>query len=97
MKTILAAALLLGLGIFGMCFNIIFRKDGQFPETEISKNKEMRKLGIKCVNEQESDMIGCAVKERKTACTGNYSEACSGCSFQTSGLAGVKSRKETTE
>ena len=46
MKTLLISILIIGLGIFGMCFNIIFRKNGEFPETEISRNKEMRKLGI---------------------------------------------------
>ena len=97
MKTLLAAIILLGFGVFGMCFNIIFRKNGEFPETEISKNKEMRRLGIKCMNEQEKEMLGCSEKERRTSCTGNYSEACSGCSFQTSGLGRVKARKVTKE
>lgn len=48
-KTVLAAAILLGIGVLGMCFNIIFRKNGKFPETEVSRNENMRKLGIKCM------------------------------------------------
>ena len=55
LKTLLAAVLFLGICIFGMCFNIIFRKDGKFPETEVSKNENMRKLGIKCMKEQEDE------------------------------------------
>ena len=43
MKIFIAALLLVGLCIIGLCFNIIFRKDGKFPETEIENNKEMRK------------------------------------------------------
>lgn len=85
MRVFLAAILLIGLGVFGMCFNIIFRKDGEFPETEISKNKEMRRLGIKCMNELERERLGCTGKEEKASCTGNYSEACGGCSFHASG------------
>ena len=47
----MAAIVLVGLCVFGLCFNINFRKDGKFPETEIENNKEMRKRGIKCAKE----------------------------------------------
>ena len=56
MKTVLAAIILLGLGVLGMCFNIIFRKNGKFPETEISRNENRRKMGIKCMREQDEDI-----------------------------------------
>lgn len=75
MKTFLLAVLVVGIGVFGMCFNIIFRKDGEFPETEVSKNKDMRRLGIKCMHEQEEEMRGCTDKEAKVSCSGD----CSGC------------------
>ena len=58
MKIFLAALLLVGLSIIGLCFNIIFRKNGHFPETEISNNKEMRKLGIRCAKEEELRIWG---------------------------------------
>ena len=48
MEIFIAALLLVGISVIGLCFNIIFRKNGQFPETEISNNKEMKKLGIRC-------------------------------------------------
>lgn len=52
MKVIIAALIFLGIAIFFMCFNIIFRgKD--FPDSEISHNKEMRKRGIICAKEDE--------------------------------------------
>ncbi len=52
MKIIIAALIFIGIAIFMMCFNIIFRgKD--FPDTEISHNKEMRKRGIICAKEEE--------------------------------------------
>ena len=82
LKTLLAAALFLGICIFGMCFNIIFRKDGKFPETEVSKNKDMRALGIRCMKEEEEDRFGNErQRERSTSCTGTYSDACAGCGF----------------
>ena len=53
MEILIAALVLVGLCVFGLCFNIIFRKDGKFPETEIENNIEMRKRGIKCAKEDE--------------------------------------------
>ena len=53
MKVFLAAILFVGLCVLGLGFNIFFRKDGHFPDTEISTNPNMKKLGIKCVKEEE--------------------------------------------
>ena len=36
MKLIVLTLILTGLCVFLLCFNIIFRKDGKFPETEIN-------------------------------------------------------------
>ena len=58
MEVLLAALILVGLCVFGLCFNIIFRKDGKFPETEIENNREMRKRGIKCAKEDEMKLWG---------------------------------------
>lgn len=58
MEIFVAAIVLVALCIFGMCFNIIFRKNGKFPETEIEKNVEMRKRGIKCAKEEEIRLWG---------------------------------------
>jgi len=76
LKLILAAAVLVGLSVFGMCFNIIFRKNGEFPETEVSRNKEMKKLGIRCAKEEEMKIWGRKRKEKPT-CSGE--EECSDC------------------
>jgi len=82
MKTVLAAIIFLGICIFGMCFNIIFRKDGKFPETEVSKNPEMKKLGIKCLHEMEQEMrMKDRQKGKDSSCPGTYSDSCVGCSF----------------
>ena len=58
MEIFIAALLLVALCVFGLCFNIIFRKDGKFPETEIENNVEMRKRGIKCAKEEEIKLWG---------------------------------------
>lgn len=79
LQTFLAAALFVGLCILGLGFNIFFRKNGKFPETEISSNKEMRKLGIKCAKEEEMERVSGGV--RNSSCNGERSDACSSCAF----------------
>ena len=80
MKTLLAAILILAIAIALMCVGIIVK--GKFPETEVSKNENMRKLGIKCPNEQEKEMFGTERQRQKSkSCTGIYSDACIGCGF----------------
>ena len=71
MKTVLAAIILLGLGVLGMCFNIIFRKNGKFPETEISRNENMRKMGIECMREQDEDIFSKKKPKKDASCTGS--------------------------
>ena len=77
MTVFLVTLVLVAAGIFGMCFNILFRKDGAFPEYEVGSNKEMRRLGIRCMKE-EMDR-----KERPVhaACTGSADPSCEGCSL----------------
>ncbi|MDO5442194.1 MAG: hypothetical protein Q4G10_00835 [Bacteroidia bacterium] len=79
MKVFLLSLVLIGLGVFGMCFNIIFRKDGKFPEYEVSQNKEMRKRGIRCMHEEEEMLFGDKNKPRHESCSGEMTEACKGC------------------
>jgi hypothetical protein len=82
MRVFLLAFAIIALCVFGMCFNIIFRKDGEFPEYEVSKNKEMRKLGIRCMHEQEAELHGKKKSEKVPEhCSGEVTEACASCAF----------------
>lgn len=81
METLLAAVIIIAIGVLGMCFNIIFRKNGKFPETEVSKNPAMRKLGIRCMREEDEELASGGRKKKSAACSGTYSDACSGCGF----------------
>jgi len=58
MKLVLLCIILVGICVFLLCFNIIFRKDGKFPDTEIEHNKEMRKRGIQCAKIEEKRLWG---------------------------------------
>ena len=51
---LLLTLLLLAFAAFLLCFNIIFRKNGKFPETHIGNNKEMAKKGIYCAAAQDA-------------------------------------------
>ena len=76
MEVLLAAIVLVGLCVFGLCFNIIFRKDGKFPETEIENNREMRKRGIKCAKEDEIKMWGKKGPDGKPECSDGGCSSC---------------------
>lgn len=81
MEIFVAALLLVGLCVAGMCFNIIFRKDGKFPETEISNNREMRKRGIRCAKEEEMRLWGDR-KGGKSSCDSSACSTCGGCDLK---------------
>ncbi|MDR3185111.1 MAG: hypothetical protein LBT49_06890 [Prevotellaceae bacterium] len=38
-----------------MAISIIIKKNGKFPETEIGRNKNMQRLGIRCTKQEEPD------------------------------------------
>lgn len=53
MQLIIISLIVVGIAVFLLSFNIIFRKDGKFPETEIGHNKEMRRRGLMCAKSEE--------------------------------------------
>ena len=83
METFLVALVIIAIGVFGMCFNIIFRKNGEFPEYEVGENKKMRELGIKCMREVEEELFPSKDKKKHSHCTGNFTDDCKGCGFYT--------------
>lgn len=75
MKLFLLALAIVGIAVFLLCFNVIFR-NRPFPDGEISRNKELRKRGIICANEEEIKLHG---KRRKTSSGKCDPSACSDC------------------
>lgn len=53
MEIVLLSVGLVGIAFLALGVNVFFRKDGQFPETEVGKNKHMRELGIFCTKCEE--------------------------------------------
>ena len=85
MKVFLAAVLFIGLCVLGLGVSIFFRKGGHFPETDISKNKDMKRLGITCPREDELREQGERFRNKSGMtgkCTGEYTSACEGCAFR---------------
>lgn len=82
MDVLIAALVFVGLSVFLLSFNIIFRKNGKFPNTEIGHNKEMRKRGIRCAKDDERRMWR-KKKGLTSDCAADDCESggCSGCSY----------------
>ncbi len=55
--TVIAAAVVLGLGVLGMCFNVIFRRK-DFPQFDVGSNEEMKKRGIRCFKDEDAAAQG---------------------------------------
>lgn len=88
MKTFLLAVIVLAVGIAGMAITIIVKKDGKFPDGEISHNKELRKKGIICAKEEELRLWGRnGSMRRKGASDRRVADCpeggCEGCAFYT--------------
>ena len=80
MSLFLFSIALVALCVFLLCFNIIFRKDGKFPDKEIGHNKELRKLGLKCAKAEEKEMRGVnGSMKKKKGLSYSPSEGCSSC------------------
>lgn len=80
MKVFLAALILIGIGVAGMCFNIIFRNKA-FPQTDVGSNENMKKMGIRCMREEDDERFSKTNggKKNGATCSGTYSESCIGC------------------
>ena len=79
MKIFLLATAIVALCVFGLCFNIIFRKDGKFPDGEIAHNKQLRKRGIVCAKEEEMRLWGRKHGKTDVNCADLGCTDCRGC------------------
>ncbi len=53
LTVLIASLVMVALAFLGLGLNIIFRKNGRFPEHEISSNANMKKMGITCARQDE--------------------------------------------
>ncbi|MCF0174820.1 MAG: hypothetical protein HUJ95_05720 [Bacteroidales bacterium] len=81
MEVFLAILALVALSVIGLCFNIIFRKNGKFPDGEISHSKALREKGIVCAKEEELRLWGKKHKKNAT-CSDLGCSDCIGCEIK---------------
>jgi len=67
LELLIISAVLIALAMLGLGISMLVRRDGRFPNTHISHNKEMRKRGITCA--QHSD-TGCKPVDGVSGCAG---------------------------
>ncbi len=53
MELIIITIITIAVAVFLLSFNIIFRKDGEFPSNEIGHHKELRDKGLMCAKAEE--------------------------------------------
>jgi hypothetical protein len=67
LKLLILSAILIGLALAGLAIGILIKPKGRFPETHVSRNREMKKRGITCA--QDTD-LGCKPGEGADGCAG---------------------------
>jgi len=65
-KLVILSVILLSIAALGFGIKIILKSRGQFPETHISRNAEMRKRGISCAQQTDT---GCHSSEGFPGCS----------------------------
>ncbi len=70
LKILFITLILLSFSVLGMGLNILVKKKGRFPAYQVGHNKDMAKLGLKCVKHEEIRCHNKLLKEGK---------GCSGC------------------
>ncbi len=66
MKTLILSIILMGLAFAGFAITILLKKGGKFPDTHVGHNKEMKKRGLSCANNEN---MGCNSVGDKSSCS----------------------------
>ena len=75
MKVLLAAIILVGICVLLMSVGILLKRG--FPQYDIGSNEKLKARGIVCYKDED------AALHKPRTCSGNYSDACLGCSLFT--------------
>lgn len=69
LKIVLITIAIVSIAILGLSIRIVLIKDGKFPETHISRNKQMKGKGIQCVKTMDR------IEQEKTDQQNRYKKA----------------------
>ena len=67
---LLISIVLLSLSMLGMALNILIKKKGKFPAYRVGHNKDMARLGVKCVKHEEIRCHKARLKASANDCAG---------------------------
>ncbi len=70
LNILLLSFVLISISMLGMGLNILVKKKGKFPAYRVGHNKDMAKLGLKCVKHEEIRCHKTRMKEKVTDCNG---------------------------
>ena len=67
---LLISFILIGFSFLGMALNILVKKKGKFPAYRVGHNKDMARMGVKCVKHEELKCHKEMLKKRESDCAG---------------------------
>ncbi len=67
---LLLTIVLMILSMLGMGLSILIKKKGKFPAYQVGHNKDMAKMGIRCVKHEEIRCHRARLKEKEKGCDG---------------------------
>lgn len=74
LNILLLSTVLIGISMLGMALNILVKKKGKFPAYQIGHNKDMSRLGVKCVKHIERNDH--RTRRKESGCEGCQQISC---------------------
>jgi hypothetical protein len=69
LNILLLSFVLISISMLGMALNILVKKRGKFPAYRVGHNKDMARLGLKCVKHEEIRCHKARMKEKVVDCS----------------------------
>ncbi len=70
LNILLISVILIALAFLGLSLNLLVKKKGKFPAYRVGHNKDMAKLGIKCVKHEEIRCHNARLANKENDCAG---------------------------
>jgi len=85
LNLLILSIVFIAIAFIGLGLNIIFKKNGKFPEKDVGHNPEMRKMGLSCakgeaLREFQMQKKILATKRGQITNPTDFNGGCSGCS-----------------
>jgi hypothetical protein len=67
LNILILSFVLISIAMIGMALSILLKKNGRFPSYQVGHNKDMARLGIRCVKHEEIKCYNKRLKEKGCA------------------------------